>query len=179
MKPILNALLLATAVIALSGNVMAQDVGVQTGTDTGVTGTTTTGPDTTGSVGAETTTGIESELDSGQVEMLEQTLENRGYSIGSADGVMDSETEAALREFQEDNGLMVTGTATTETMTELGMNSTMGLDTEPGFRAPDVGTSGTMGTTPGTSDTGTGGTTGLDSDTGTGGSMGGTTGSSQ
>jgi len=149
MKPILNALLVA-AVVTVSGSVMAQDT-MTTTPQSGVTASPSTGSGIIGDT-----------LDSARIETLERTLSNRGYSVGMADGIMDSQTEAALREFQEDNGLTVTGTANSETMTELGMNTGVGVmgndtpgttmtpDTDPGSMDMDFGT--------GTDSTGTGST---------------------
>lgn len=170
MKPILNALLVATAVVALTGAAMAQNVG-QTDTGTSVTGTTTMDSDTTGTgVTGQTGTDLESKLDSDQAELLEQTLDNRGYAIGSVDGVIDTQTEAALREFQEANGLAVTGTVTSETVAELGIEDQLGTMQDMEAQDPndaDLDASPGMTDDTGMGTTGTIGGTGMDGSTGT------------
>ncbi|GEM_PF-1645778 len=153
MKPLLNALLVTAAVITLSGAAMAQDTGTTTAPDTGTTGTTTFDADTTtgttgsADTGATGATGAEAQLNTEQVQQLEQTLSNRGYSISLTDGIMDSQTEAALREFQEDNDLAVTGTATSETLAELGMEAGAGagaMQTPDTTDSTETDTSGSM-----------------------------------
>jgi len=46
-----------------------------------------------------------------QVELLQQALDQRGYAVG-VDGYFGSGTEAAVRQFQRDRDLPVTGIAT-------------------------------------------------------------------
>lgn len=60
-------------------------------------------------------------LDKRDVEMLQKNLMDRGYATGPIDGIMGPKTSKALSNFQRDNGLSVTGTATPGTLTELGM----------------------------------------------------------
>ena len=169
MKPIFNALLVATAVVAMTGAAMAQNVG-QSDTGTSVTGTTTMDSDTTGTgMTGQTGTDLKSQLDSDQAELLEKTLDNRGYSIGSVDGVIDSQTEAALREFQEANGLAVTGTVNNETVAELGIKDQLGTVKNMDTQTPD---DSDMGESPSmTDDTGMG-TSGTIGGSGMGGSTG-------
>ena len=50
---------------------------------------------------------------------VEEALANNGYDPGRIDGMIDSDTQAAIREFQRDNNLAVTGTIDRETQEEL------------------------------------------------------------
>ena len=50
---------------------------------------------------------------------VEEALANNGYDPGRIDGMIDSDTQAAIREFQRDNDLAVTGTIDRETQKEL------------------------------------------------------------
>lgn len=70
-------------------------------------------------------------LSSGQVRELQQKLSSEGFSPGLVDGVLGPRTRAAIRRFQEDNGLSVTGTATEETLSELGVSTSQGVNTNP------------------------------------------------
>ena len=56
-----------------------------------------------------------------EVKKLQQSLSDAGYSVGSAgvDGIYGSDTEAAVRRYQQDNGLAVDGIAGDETFGSL------------------------------------------------------------
>ena len=41
---------------------------------------------------------------------IEQALKNKGFEPGSVDGVIDSQTQSAISQFQRDNNLPATGT---------------------------------------------------------------------
>lgn len=56
-----------------------------------------------------------------QARAAEETLADRGYDPGRIDGNIDSDTRAAIREFQKDNDLTVTGNIDHETELQLGM----------------------------------------------------------
>jgi len=49
-------------------------------------------------------------------------LVSKGYKIGAIDGTMGPNTSAALKQYQQDMLLKVTGTMTTETLTGLGIS---------------------------------------------------------
>jgi len=49
----------------------------------------------------------DSKQTSSNISRIQQVLKDRGYDPGPVDGVMGSQTRAALRQFQEDNGLAV------------------------------------------------------------------------
>ncbi|WP_372929821.1 peptidoglycan-binding protein [Shewanella putrefaciens] len=50
------------------------------------------------------------------------SLLRNGYNIGAIDGLMGPSTSLALKSYQKDMGLKVTGTMTTETLTSLGVS---------------------------------------------------------
>ena len=52
---------------------------------------------------------------------VQVALQNQGYYVGAADGVMGPETRAALAAYQADNGLAVTSTIDSPTLTTLGI----------------------------------------------------------
>ncbi|MFT9494832.1 cell wall hydrolase [Anaerosolibacter sp.] len=53
------------------------------------------------------------------VVKLQQTLNSRGYSAGTADGIFGQKTKAAVTSFQKSNGLMVDGIAGNQTQSAL------------------------------------------------------------
>lgn len=62
-------------------------------------------------------------LDSIQVRDLQQTLDTRGFSPGPIDGILGPQTRSAIREFQQANGLPVTGNPTSDTLAQLGVDA--------------------------------------------------------
>lgn len=55
------------------------------------------------------------------VRAVQQALDELGYNPGPIDGVFGRKTSTALKRFQENNGLAVTGTITPETLERLGL----------------------------------------------------------
>ena len=56
-----------------------------------------------------------------QMKLTQEALRDFGYAPGSSDGVMGFGTASALRAFQRQQGLRVTGRANPETLTALGI----------------------------------------------------------
>jgi peptidoglycan hydrolase-like protein with peptidoglycan-binding domain len=54
---------------------------------------------------------------------MEQKLRAMGLNPGNIDGVIDSETQSAIAEFQMEKNLPVTGTLDQQTVQELAMES--------------------------------------------------------
>jgi peptidoglycan hydrolase-like protein with peptidoglycan-binding domain len=54
-----------------------------------------------------------------QVKAVQQALKDKGHDPGAVDGEMGPKTEAALRDYQQREGLTATGTADAETMAKL------------------------------------------------------------
>lgn len=59
--------------------------------------------------------------DPATIRQVQEALNSLGYSCGAADGVAGSRTRSALRRFQKDSGLMVTGVIDRETWSKLGI----------------------------------------------------------
>ena len=53
--------------------------------------------------------------------LAQETLRSFGYEPGPIDGIMRFETASALRAFQREHGLSVTGQANPETLASLGI----------------------------------------------------------
>lgn len=56
-----------------------------------------------------------------QMKLTQETLRSFGYGTGAIDGIMRFETASALRAFQREQGLKVTGQANPETLAALGI----------------------------------------------------------
>lgn len=63
------------------------------------------------------------------VRSAQQALRAKGYNPGPSDGVMGPRTEAAVRQFQQKEGLTETGRLDTDTKVRLGMT---GASASPG-----------------------------------------------
>jgi peptidoglycan hydrolase-like protein with peptidoglycan-binding domain len=61
-----------------------------------------------------------------QVKAVQQALKDKGHDPGDIDGRMGPKTLAALRDFQEKEGLKATGRADAETMAKLGVEAKTG-----------------------------------------------------
>ena len=72
------------------------------------------------------------------VSEIQTRLKNWGYYKGDVDGVYGSQTEKAVRWFQEKNGLFVDGQAGDQTLAALGIPSGQGGDTESGIESGTV-----------------------------------------
>jgi len=57
-----------------------------------------------------------------QIRKAQQHLRSRGYQLGSADGIIGPQTITALRRYQSDNGLTVTGKVDLDTLDSLGID---------------------------------------------------------
>ena len=64
--------------------------------------------------GEETT-----ELSKSDMRMVEEALKSKGYNPGKVDGVADDANRAAIRSFQKDKGLPITGMGDKRTADEL------------------------------------------------------------
>ena len=63
---------------------------------------------------------------------VEQALQAKGYKPGTVDGVMDDSTREAIRAFQKDNSLPITGTIDDRTAQKLGV--TLKTKSQPASR---------------------------------------------
>ncbi len=62
-------------------------------------------------------------LSAGQLQLVQRRLRDAGHSI-SVDGVWGPETASAVREFQQERNLSVTGRLDTNTLSELNISTT-------------------------------------------------------
>ncbi len=58
-----------------------------------------------------------------EVKKLQETLIEKGYDPGEADGIFGTKTRAAVMAFQKDNGLVSDGIAGPKTLAALGINA--------------------------------------------------------
>ena len=61
------------------------------------------------------------ELSKNDMRAVEEALQTKGYKPGKIDGVADDEARAAIRAFQKDNGLPMTGMVDQKTADRLGV----------------------------------------------------------
>jgi peptidoglycan hydrolase-like protein with peptidoglycan-binding domain len=83
-----------------------------------------------------------------QVKAVQQALKDQGHDPGEVDGKMGPKTQAALRDYQQKQGLKATGRLDSETMAKLGVDSktsSAGASSSP---------AASPSTTPSSSDTG-------------------------
>ena len=57
------------------------------------------------------------------VRDVQQALKQKGFEVGAVDGQMGPETQSALREFQQSQGLPQSGNLDQQTLTALGVNA--------------------------------------------------------
>lgn len=65
-----------------------------------------------------------SDLTSDEVRKVQHALVAKGYDPGRSNGAMTNDTRAAIREFQKDNGLVITGSLDSKTAERLGIGIT-------------------------------------------------------
>jgi hypothetical protein len=62
-----------------------------------------------------------SDMTADEVRKVQQALAAEGYDPGRSDGAMTNDTRAAIREFQKDNGIVMTGGLDAKTAMRLGI----------------------------------------------------------
>ncbi|MGH7828476.1 MAG: peptidoglycan-binding domain-containing protein [Candidatus Binatia bacterium] len=67
--------------------------------------------------------GMSGQWSSEEIKEVQQALKEKGHDPGEIDGVMSSQTQQAIRAFQQKNGLQATGTLNAETAAALGVSS--------------------------------------------------------
>jgi peptidoglycan hydrolase-like protein with peptidoglycan-binding domain len=65
------------------------------------------------------------QLNKQEIMQLQQTLDQKGFNVGKADGIWGSKTSRALEEFQKQNNLPATGKSDQQTLADLGINVSM------------------------------------------------------
>jgi peptidoglycan hydrolase-like protein with peptidoglycan-binding domain len=109
------------------------------------------------------------ELSSTQITQVQQALKAKGFDPGTTDGVMGAQTQQAIRNFQQANGLQATGRVDAQTAKALGVSTAAGqsrtgagsassMSRERGDSASDAtgGSSGSSSGSSGSSGSGSG-----------------------
>lgn len=65
-----------------------------------------------------------SDMSTEKLRKVQQALSAEGYNPGRSDGAMTNDTRAAIREFQKDNGIVITGSLDSKTARLLGIDVT-------------------------------------------------------
>lgn len=73
-----------------------------------------------------------------QVRTLQTKLNNWGYDAGTVDGIFGSKTQAAVKRFQQKNGLVVDGIVGSRTAAALGMTLTSSSSSNSSYSSQDV-----------------------------------------
>ena len=73
-----------------------------------------------------------------QVRTLQTKLNNWGYDAGSVDGIFGSKTQAAVKRFQQKNGLVADGIVGSKTAAALGMTLTSSSSSNSSYSSQDV-----------------------------------------
>lgn len=84
-------------------------------------------------------------LNSSQIEQIQQSLDNKGFKSGQADGKWGPQTMSALKNFQKSHNMSSTGNLDGQTIAALGLNPTdfglSGSQSETTGQAPSGGSS--------------------------------------
>jgi peptidoglycan hydrolase-like protein with peptidoglycan-binding domain len=75
------------------------------------------------------------EMDSQTVRQIQQALQDKGQNVGEIDGIMGPRTQAALRQYQQSQGMQATGRVDRQTISSLGLSRAApgsGSSTRPG-----------------------------------------------
>jgi len=73
-----------------------------------------------------------------EVRKAQQALKNKGYDPGKISGTLDTETQQAVRKFQQDNNLLATGILDEKTAAKLGIDIKKDAGSNrPGHIMPD------------------------------------------
>ena len=73
-----------------------------------------------------------------QVRTLQTKLNNWGYDAGTVDGIFGSKTQAAVKRFQQKNGLVADGIVGSKTAAALGMTLTSSSSSNSSYSSQDV-----------------------------------------
>jgi len=86
-------------------------------------------PNVVNDSGIQPQAGTSSTFDKKTIKQVEKALKEKKLFTGKVDGVLDAETTTAIRKFQTDNGIVVTGQLDTRTLDALGVKSGASTDT--------------------------------------------------
>lgn len=151
MKAAFKTLLAATAFVALTGPALAEVVRTETITDTryvmlkdDISAKNTTNRATGRHYSSQSNEYRQPEsLANAQVIALQQDLKTKGFYKGRLDGIMNASTKDAIRDYQQANGLPVTGRMDSAALEQMGIK----WDTVPPLNGTPVITGVTKTTT--------------------------------
>jgi peptidoglycan hydrolase-like protein with peptidoglycan-binding domain len=81
-------------------------------------------------------------MSSEDIKKVQQALQAKGHNPGPIDGVMEEQTQKALRDFQKANNLSATGVLDQETAAKLGVQLGAGTSGATGLSGSAEGSSG-------------------------------------
>jgi peptidoglycan hydrolase-like protein with peptidoglycan-binding domain len=81
-------------------------------------------------------------MSSDDIKKVQQALQAKGHNPGSVDGVMNEQTQKALRDFQKANNLAATGQLDQQTAAKLGVQLGAGTSGATGLSGSAEGSSG-------------------------------------
>jgi peptidoglycan hydrolase-like protein with peptidoglycan-binding domain len=178
-KTIILSALLCSGTLAFNASSLWSQTSGMGGEGSGAT--SQSGESSTGGTTMKGDTTMKGEqMSSAQITQLQQALKDKGHDPGAVDGVMSSQTQQAIRAFQQANGLQATGAVDAQTAAALGVSTSgSGVGSGTGSSRPDSGGSSSgsgAGTSGGSSESRGSGSSG--SDSGSGGASGGASGGS-
>jgi peptidoglycan hydrolase-like protein with peptidoglycan-binding domain len=116
-KPVLQAIVFGGAIVAFASPVWPQEVpGEHRQPDQRLT-RPGSNEDNPGIRGQGTV-----ELSKNDMQMVEEALKSKGYNPGAIDGVADDANRQAIRSFQKDSGMPITGVVDQRTAEKLGVS---------------------------------------------------------
>ena len=130
------SIFVAIVAMVLCGAVSAQTD--QTSTTTTTT-TSTTNPSTTNPATTDATTATAENTQAGKIHLTpsviraaQQKLNDAGYQSGTPDGKLGPQTRAAIRKYQQDQGMKANGTLDQGTLSKLNVGGNQTMATAPG-----------------------------------------------
>lgn len=83
------------------------------------------------------------------IMQIQQALSDKGYYQGPADGKMDSNTQSALKKFQQAQGMQATGQPDQQTLASLGVQGGAAAGGQQDMSSQQSGSGGQQGSMPG------------------------------
>lgn len=111
----------------------------------------TSGSDSTGAMGGSSPGSSAQSLSSDQIREVQQALKDKGHDVGAIDGMWGPQTENALKEYQQAEGMSASGELDAQTLSSLGVSGSAvgapGAGEQQPQSTPDAGGSPSGGGT--------------------------------